>query len=111
MTDQEKCTKLAEFVDRMPRDSKSGEVIPWQDVPDAKELMLAVIPDPLHDANHCNALITHLNELGYVVRIDIHATESMVMLGHINKSLQHKWVTVDNWMHGVCELALKIIDS
>jgi hypothetical protein len=50
--DQDKARiRLAEAMDRMPRDSKTGEVIPWEHIPEAKELMLGLIPNPFECAN------------------------------------------------------------
>ncbi len=70
------------------------------------------LPDPENDANACNELIKHLNGLGFWVIINIHKNESArVMLGKGMAEL-HKfdWIG-DNWMQGICKLALKVLEN
>lgn len=70
------------------------------------------IPDPFTDANDCNALIKHLNEEGWNLEVVFGRNgKHYVILQQFptaGKSL--KWQG-DNWMHGVCELALKALES
>lgn len=64
--------------------------------------------DPFTDANDCNALIKHLNGLGYDIVIGINASGRHDVDLHYDATwVSHK--QGDNWMHGVCELALKVI--
>ncbi len=74
------------------------------------------LPRPDSDANDCNALIKHLNGLNYDVRI-WHSGNSehqcnvrcRVRLWHCSTYEKHEYAG-DNWMQGICELALKAID-
>ena len=67
------------------------------------------VPDPKNDANDCNALIKHLNELGATVKVE-HTRSGMK--DYVRVYYNHmKGIECDNWMHGVCELALKVIDA
>ena len=65
------------------------------------------VPDPFTDANDCNALIKHLNGLGYVVKVE-HYLNGAADVGFQSHE-KETWWSGDNWMHGVCELALKVI--
>ncbi len=77
------------------------------------------LPDPENDANDCNALITHLNGQGWQVEVHWQFTddESLAPGAYIHiwnrYSEIHERTDVDrdNWMHGVCELALKVIEN
>ena len=65
--------------------------------------------DPEHDANDCEALITHLNGQGYEIDV-LHWKEGDATI--IIKSdfkLRHGEVTAADWKQGVCELALKVL--
>lgn len=77
-----------------------------------------LLPDPFTDANACNVLIKHLNSLGYSFRIEywsdligskdnFYAVEIEASNPSGNGYFQWRG---DNWMHGVCELALKVIE-
>ena len=80
-----------------PDPEKDGWYYDWQ------------LPDPFTDANDCNALIKHLNGLGWIVRISIGPDAADVWIETLANEC-HDW-SGDNWMHGVCELALKVIDE
>lgn len=77
-------------------------------------LDLEELPDPENDANDCSALIKYLNGFGYEVHVmwpdtardDL--TYTVELYNHPKKT--EKW-SGDNWMQGVAELALKVIDS
>ena len=62
--------------------------------------------DPFTDANDCETLIKHLNGLGHPVKLDFRLDKHVVRIIYFGQALL--W-TGDNWMHGVCELALKVI--
>lgn len=66
-------------------------------------------PDPFTDANACNALIKHLNGMGIVVNIE-HHTNGVADVAFRSSDNSEWWDECDNWMHGVCELALKVIE-
>ena len=68
------------------------------------------LPDPFTDERHCHALIKHLNGEGYSfdITISIESIGSFIVLRHIAAGTVSHWQG-DNWMHGVCELALKVI--
>ena len=65
--------------------------------------------NPFTDANDCNALIKHLNGLNISVQV-VHGifTDSVRFW---KESEQFSNWKGDNWMHGVCELALKALDD
>ena len=63
--------------------------------------------DPENDANDCSALIIYLNRLGWIVRISIGPDAADVWIETLANEC-HDW-SGDNWMHGVCKLALKVI--
>ena len=67
--------------------------------------------DPYTNANDCNALIKHLNGLGYDVQILRNHREADVVRTIRTKDWDCEEWEGDNWMHGVCELALKVIDK
>ena len=104
--------KLAEAVDLLP-DHFQG----WGEYRDALEkydgeihrILLALIPDPKNDTNDCNAVIKHLNGLGWHVQI-IHYTHdhAEVSIDQHPDGLHINWEGTD-WMHGVATLALKVI--
>jgi len=80
-----------------------------------KELALAmgVEPysfNPYEDANDCNALIKHLNGLGISVELHLDNNGYVVVFGYKNPDPFFNYEG-DNWMHGVCELALKVIEQ
>lgn len=63
------------------------------------------MPNPEHDANDCHALIKHLrgNE-----QITVTVTFGRgVRFDHDIGT--HSEIATDNWMQGVCELALKVL--
>ena len=66
--------------------------------------------DPKNDANDCHALIKHLNDEGYSfdITISIESIGSFATIYHIAAGKLGEWQG-DNWMHGVCELALKVL--
>ena len=68
------------------------------------------LPDPFTDANDCHVLIKHLNGLGWNVQIT-HGRRGMahVIFQQPTAGESYSW-DGDNWMHGVCELALKVIE-
>ena len=69
------------------------------------------LPDPENDANDCHALIKHLNGLGFYIYVRHNVPReynNRVTIGSLSTS--HKDWQGDNWMHGVCELALKVIE-
>ena len=111
MTEQEKRTKLVEamgwtnhVVDSVhtwmpPKYSEYHKTFARSEI---------YLPDPFTDERHCHALIKHLNKMGYDIVIGINASgRHDVDLHEGLKWLSHK--QGDNWMHGVCELALKVI--
>lgn len=68
-------------------------------------------PDPFTDANDCDALRQWLNDAGWWIIINIHKNRSChLILGMGISDPQLDW-NGNDWMHGVCELALKVIDS
>ena len=68
------------------------------------------VPDPKNDATDCNALIKHLNELKYDVQIRHNFDDRSWVRLEGGSAGTFRWKG-DNWMHGVCTLALKVIDS
>lgn len=64
-------------------------------------------PDPFVNANDAYALIKHLNGLDYTTVITHHTnkTASAVLLHPNNDRIE--WMG-SNWMHGVCDLALRV---
>ncbi len=74
------------------------------------------LPDPETDANDCNALIKHLNGLGHKVMVELFPKCTLgkppsvqVRLTLAGRGGSEYW-SGENWMHGVCELALKVIE-
>lgn len=65
--------------------------------------------DPYTDANDCHALITHLNESGWIVNVDWSSEHSVKVWRFRNPDTKEFTWQGDNWMHGICELALKVI--
>ena len=133
MTEQEKRTKLAEAVGWKPRPPSETqyEVYTWSspywkngkrivENSDCGESFCFEwqLPDPFTDANACNALIKHLNGLGYGIDIYLRPwmTDHVAAVtvngpcDHHDKSWDDLRWQGDNWMHGVCELALKVIE-
>ncbi len=77
--------------------------------PDHRNLTAELPFDPENDANDCNALIKHLNGLEWHVEIIHYASDhAEVSIEQHPDGLPVDWEG-DNWMHGVCELALKVI--
>ena len=75
---------------------------------------LSQLPDPLNDANDCEAVIKHLNGLGHHVMIDLN-TDGTVLVsvydaGEPFDFPNPDW-TGDDYKRGVCELALKVIED
>ena len=72
------------------------------------------LPDPFTDANDCNALIKHLNGLGCEVHIMWPGQKRTDLKPHV-KIFRYPDKTInwrgDNYMQGVCELALKVLDN
>jgi len=67
------------------------------------------LPDPFTDANDCEALIRWLNEQGYQVQVIFgFGVSDQVWIGHNKIQIGE---VISDWMHGVCELALKVIDE
>ena len=66
------------------------------------------LPDPFTDANDCNALIKHLKVEDYSIEInmDKKAGDTVRLTWSHGRN---KFWRGDNWMHGVCELALKVL--
>ena len=75
------------------------------------------VPDPENDANDCNSLIKHLNGLHWDLNIwfsgnaDSHRSNVAYRVkGRFRDGSKGSYeIPCDNWMHGVCELALKVI--
>ena len=108
MNDQEKCIKLAEFVGWKLLDisNSSYPMLQWQR-PDGQ---LVATFDPFTDATDCSTVIKHLNGLGWHVEITHYAPDhAEVSIEQHPDGLPVDWEG-DNWMHGVCELALKVIE-
>ena len=115
MNDQEKRIKLAEFIgwkwhppnygmDDMGRWEFKGIFL--RDWSTKEEVPF----DPKNDATDCNTVIKHLNGLlGWHVQIIHYAPDhAEVSIEQHPDGLPVDWEG-DNWMHGVCELALKVI--
>lgn len=71
------------------------------------------VPDPFTDANDCDALIRHLNGLGQWVIINHHNTKrggSNIKMGKGISDPAYDW-DGDDWKTGVCELALKVLET
>lgn len=67
--------------------------------------------NPLENANDCNALIKHLTGLGYLVTIE-HGERIHVCVR--NDNIVYDWRQKSDrydWMHGVCEIALKVLNE
>lgn len=67
------------------------------------------LPQPDKYERDCHELIKHLNGLGWIVRISIGPDAADVWIETLANEC-HDW-SGDNWMHGVCELALKVIEQ
>ena len=71
---------------------------------------LTVMPDPFTDANDCHALIKHLNGLGYYINIDFNHDGTVDMIiGKGDRYRDYELVAIEDYMQGVCELALKVL--
>lgn len=71
-------------------------------------------PDPFTNANDCNALIKHLNGLGFEVHLMFPSVERKDLKHEVriyNSPKGRQLWRGDNWMHGVCELALNVLDE
>lgn len=99
MTDQR--IKLVEFMGWKPWREK------WLS-PDHKTIV-DNSPDPHNNANDCDALIRRLNEYGWIVRISIGQDAADVWIETLANEC-HDW-SGDDWKHGVCDLAEKVIDD
>ena len=67
---------------------------------------LTYLPDPFTDANDCNALIKHLRSMDYEPKIDFRVGYVVITMHDTPRILEWQG---DNWMNGVCELALKAL--
>ena len=78
------------------------------------------LPDPFTDANDCHALIKHLN--GQHISVSVTQWASYGTLPSVNVAGKcgvrfdhnigtHQEWTGDNYMQGVCELALEVLDN
>ena len=66
--------------------------------------------DPEHDANDCDALIRHLNSIGWTVTIQFHVQFGFwVELANWHDADKKYLRNVTDWKQGVFELALKVI--
>lgn len=76
------------------------------------------LSDPFTDANDCDALIKHLNGLGWDINIwfsgnaDSHRSNvSCRVRARFRDGSKDRYdIPCDNWMRGVCELALKVLE-
>ncbi len=110
MTDQEKQIKLAEFVGWRPEYKTILDGY-WWEPKTQKRVWYQDLPGPLTDANDCHAVIKHLNGLGWHVEIIHYAPDhAEVSIEQHPDGLPVDWEG-DNWMHGVCELALEVIEN
>ena len=66
-------------------------------------------PNPLTDANDCEALIKHLNSKGWEVEVDFNIGAQGVIMWCDDKSQDH--YAGQDWKQGVVELAIKVLDS
>ena len=110
MNEQEKCIKLALVMGwtHVPAVGPYA-FIRWK-VKDGEDigLMNNIQPfDPFTDANDCNALIRFLQSKEYEPTIAFRIGYDVVTMHDRPKILSWQG---DNWMHGVCELALKVSD-
>jgi hypothetical protein len=98
MTNEQRI-KLAEFVGW--RNSKG-----WWISPDGIKRLEAF--DPRNDANDCEALIDALREKkNHGVMVNRPAGLDMKAVVHVGRLQWHG----DDWKHGVCDLAEKVIDD
>ncbi|NOX49204.1 MAG: hypothetical protein GXP16_01540 [Gammaproteobacteria bacterium] len=65
-------------------------------------------PNPHENANDCNDLITFLNGLGIQVHILFASDASIVTFIDVGSAKTLHAGEYNNWLHGVCELAVKI---
>ena len=75
--------------------------------PDRKSV--AKLPDPENGANDCHALIKYLNGLGYEPKCEWRKSRNGAFVEIRRGEYYDAWQG-KNWMHGVCELALKVIE-
>ena len=79
------------------------------------------LPDPENDANDCNALMMAFGERNeqwsfyiHICSYGSHVVEMWMRhpsdADYHDERERHGWEG-DNWMHGVCELALKVLDD
>ena len=114
MNDRERRFKLAEAMGwktgRTDTVVVMGKPIPhtrWID-PDGNDR--AQCPDPENNANDCEALIRWL-ETAYLIWITIRfGCNQQASINMNNDECEHYW-SGDNWKQGVCELALKLLDT
>ena len=103
--------KLAEFVGW---EVESGYVTPHGYSPDVATLR--PLPAPRNDANDCEALIRKLNESRIDVYIECTVSSALgnshrVQAYDCDKCVALDTYVGDDWKHGVCDLAEKIIDQ
>ena len=105
----EPCTSSLDHI----KDWQGGQ---WS-APDG-ELMLDIVGrevappfDPKNDAHDCEALIRWLNSKGWPVIIEHLLDRSSVVIR--NSEIVYNWCyDLDrDWKQGVCELALKVLDT
>jgi len=66
------------------------------------------VPNPHLDANDCNTLITFLKSNGWTTNVN-HSCEDAVKVWRFKNPDTKEYIWQgDNWLHGVCELAVKI---
>ena len=120
MNDQEKRIKLAEAMG-LRVEERDRVYPPESSMVNGRYCYLPhdslgrLLPDPFTDANDCNALIKHLNGLdcevtvswgpnnrvGPEYRVDVFLDDK-----HCHRHSYHG----PDWMKGVCDLALKVIE-
>ncbi len=114
MNDQEKCIRLAEamggarvYTEGLFRYKMYRHPVTGVHTRDNKF-------HPFTDANDCNALIKHLGAKWSVqVNFSSERHPAYVELygpRDMTNRPSHRWHG-DNWMHGVCELAFKVIEN
>ena len=108
MTDTEKCIKLALAMGLKSTKFQGKTVFCRKDSRFASGYTDWDDFNPFKDANDCNALIKHLNELGWQVQIRHRSDKTQTVA--VSKGIGYEMYEGDNWMHGVCELALKVIE-
>ncbi len=111
MTDIEKRIKLAEAMGWKHCQMRENlQRYCWQNPISKLWVEESELPDPFTDANDCNALIKHLNGLGIAIELNLDENGYVVVQGYKAPDPFFSYEG-DNWMQGVCELALKVIEN